>query len=190
MAERGFVWIIYLLSCAGQKKKRCLSGVFRHMFQTELFLLPHICYDSAEHFSEKGESGTLHLPSGWASLTYFPPQPTPHLGCTKISYHAFGDTDFNSAASDPRGARGVKSRVSCRTQTLSSLPLLNQKTSPLNTYLVDLRQLGTKPLLVRSHISNSTLKPEARYGVMCMQKNTQLSRELPYPALTSTFRMI
>lgn len=158
----------------------------------ELFLLPHqlSVYVSAKHFSEKNEAGTLHLLWGWASLACFPPQPTPHLRCTKIVYCAFGVTDLSSADSDPRAVRGVKLRVGCRTQTLSSLSLLNQKTSLLNTYLVDLRQQGTKALLVRSHILNSTLKPEARYGVMCMQKNMQLSKELPYPALTSTFRLI
>lgn len=176
-------------SSFGNSQEHILRGV---LFTTKL--INCVCHHSAKSFSERAEPGILHLPSGWCSLTWtcFHPQPTPYLRRTIILYRSFGDTDLSSADLDPRGVRGVKLRVKCRTQTLSSLCLLDQKNPLLNTYLVDLRrQEGTKALPVRSRILNSTLKTEARYGVMCMQKNTQLSKELPYPALTSTdFRLI
>lgn len=79
-----------------------------------------------------------------------------------------------------------------QTQTLSGLPLLSQKTSLLNAYLVVQWQRGTKALLVRSHISNSTLKPEACYAVMCMQKIPSLARScyiLPQLQLSEWFKV-
>lgn len=121
----------------GNAQEHILSGV---LFTTKS--VKCVRHHSAKSFSEKAEAGTLHLPSEWCSPTWtcFHPQPTPHLRCMIILYRAFGDTDLSSARSDPRGVRGVKLRVKCRTQTLSSLPLLDQKNSLLNTYLTDLRR--------------------------------------------------
>lgn len=59
----------------------------------------------------------------------------PHLSSTKILNSASGVIDVSSAGSAARGVREAKLRV--KTQTLSGLPLLKQKTSPLYTYLVD-----------------------------------------------------